>query len=472
MILRCAGQEALGGYAIVMQVMGYGILLDFGFNVSMTRYLCQSFGQDQSVERFREILTVGRNILFITNFLFSGMLLAVAWQADFLTKTQGSLLVDTRIALILMAVWMVARTPIYIYNTALTATQDLATLNIMCVAGSGIRLVVAFVLTYLGFGLPGIVVATVISELMTALIQQWYFKKHYQFYMPAWSRGNLALGKDMFRFGFQYWGVNLGGIFLLSTDNLIVSAIFGASITSIFYSTKMLGSMILTFMTRIIDHIYPGLNELIGKNDMASVRNVYLRTLRYVLLLALPAILGIVFFAERLVTVWIGRDQFAGTVMSIALAAFVMIQTISHLHVLITIALGDLRHWSKVSLSCGVLSVALGGACGKWLGMQWVLVGMSASMVPLCGFLVYKVGTRLQVTLKEILVQTRFSFYACMPLILFFGILFFPRSAVTILGTVFILFVYSLVWGIFAWMVGLTQDERCRIMATLKKYAS
>ena len=59
-ILKIAGQEVLGAYSIVMQIIGYGLILDFGLGVALSRYLSQSFGDNDKGTKFIKIFNIGR----------------------------------------------------------------------------------------------------------------------------------------------------------------------------------------------------------------------------------------------------------------------------------------------------------------------------------------------------------------------------------------------------------------------------
>jgi O-antigen/teichoic acid export membrane protein len=469
MILIHAGQEALGGYAIIMQIIGYGILLDFGFYVALTRYLCQSFDTHENENRFGKLLTVGRNVLFITNFTVFLLLLAAALNIETIVRDSAAIQSQAQQALCFMAIWMVARTPLYIYNAALTATQNMATLNIIAVVVNLIRLLAAVALTYWGFGLLGLVMSNILAELTQFAVQRAYFRRNYPIYSVRWEKGDITLGKEMLHFGVGYWGVNLSVVLLLGSDNIIVGALYGAATASVFYSTKMFGSLVIQFISRIIDNTYPALNELIGKNDHVAARGVYLRMLRYILLVSIPSALGIVLFTGTLVTLWIGEKQYAGSVMAVSLSLFVFVQVMSHLHGMMTLALGKLRHWSTVSIGSGLLSIALGYSMGKGLGMQWILFGMTLAMLPVLALLVHRVIQQLDIKATDVSANVLPGVYACVPLLAILGITNIVAETPTLMNVAMMLMLYFLLWIAGAWTLGLNSSERLQLRSILSR---
>lgn len=470
MILIYAGQEALGGYAIILQIIGYGILLDFGNSVALMRYLCQAFDTQGDISRFSALLTVGRNVLFITNFFVFLFLVTVALNIETVIRDSVAIQSQAQHALAFMAIWIVGRTPLYIYNTALTATQNMAALNVIAVGTNFIRLLLALMLTYWGFGLPGLITSNILTELTQFLVQRSYFRKKYPIYPVHWGQGDIALGKEMLRFGLSYWGVNLSVVLLLGSDNIIVGALYGAATASVFYSTKMFGSLVIQSISRVIDNVYPALNELIGKNDYVAVRSVYLRMLRYILLVSIPSALGIALFSGALVTVWVGEKQYAGSVMAVSLSLFVFVQVLCHLHGTTTLALGKLHHWSTVSIGSGLLSIALGYLMGKWLGMQWILLGMTIAMLPVLVLLVYRVIQQLEINVVDIYANVLPVIYATLPLLLICGVKDIGTTSPNLIKLAAMLMFYFLIWIAGTWVLGLNTKEKLQLRHLISRY--
>jgi O-antigen/teichoic acid export membrane protein len=470
LILSYAGQNTLGAYVIVMQIIGYGILMDFGFSVALTRHLSQAHNPNVAGDRFREILTVGRNVLFITNLLTATMLVAAAWNIDFFISEEPVIESDAQTALYIMAVWSVVRTPLYVYGFALTATQELANLNIIGVVANLLRLVTTLAFVYQGWGLVGLVSATILSELLGGIIQFFLFRRHYRRYQARMEIGSIKVGQDMVRFGLRYWGVNLSVILLLGSDNLIAGSLYGAAVASIFYTTKMFGSLLIVFISRIIDYISPGINQLIGEGDLNSVKRVYLDMLRYLLLITLPAIIGSIIFLRGLVTLWVGPEQFGGQLMAYGVALLVLIQTLCHLNGITVLALGKITYWPTLSIGCGALALLGGYWLGKWYGMAWIIISLALAMLPLLGFLTLRTIRQLDIAVWELLNASKPALFAMIPLVIFAHAAVQINFSITLINISQILSIYLLLCLGATWYIGLYKSERQKFSGAIKLY--
>ena len=464
LILAQSGQETLGGYAVVLQIIGYGILLDFGFSVAWGRYLAQahrSAGYASGENRFSALLTVGRNVLFFTNLLVAAVLIGAGWNIQFLFVGSPAIHSDALFALYMMAAWAVARTPLCIYTTALNATQDMATLNYISIGVNLFRLLTTLAFVFLGLGITGLVAAVILSELLAAVVQWLIFRKRYPLYHTVFSVGNIGLGKEIAHFGIKYWGVNLSVVLLLGSDNLIIGTLYGAAAASVFYTTKMFASLLITLVSRILDNASPGLNQMIGSGDLEALRTVYLRLLRYTMILALPAALGTYSFLEDLVTLWVGPGQFAGDFVAVALAITVFVQIMAHLHGLTALALGNrIDHWSWFSSFAGILAISIGYMMGQIYGMAWIPLSFAAATLSIWIFLSQLVTKQLAIP-RELYFRTlRPALFSSAPLALLLVLkpyLSVSNDWQSVLGSAA---VFTLTWAGGVWVFGLTNSER------------
>lgn len=465
LILTRSGQETLGGYAVVSQIVGYSILLDFGFAVALGRYLAQSHRPGEGGERFSELLTVGRNVLLITNLLVALALIATAWNIQLFLADSPAIHGDAQLALFMMAAWAVSRTPLYIFNTALNATQDMATMNVIGIGANLFRLLSTLGFVSLGFGIPGLVGAVILSEALKAGVQRMIFHQRYPHYRANFTIGNLKLGKKMAHFGFSYWGVNLSVVLFLGSDNLIAGTLFGAATASVFYTTKMFASLLINLISGILDHTYPGMNQIIGGGDLAAVRQVFLRLFRYLLLLAFPATIGTVFFLESLVTLWVGAGQFGGQALAVALALFVFIQVNGHLVGISTLAVGKLGYWSPIAIVSGVLGVGSAYVLGKLYGMAWIPLSLALAMLPGLIYLAVNLYKRLSIRAADVGRTVWPAVFSAVPLCLIFLLYSLSDQPITLLNTIGWFLAFTIVWVFSTWRFGLTGNERLQLLA-------
>jgi len=461
LILKFAGQEVLGTYSIIMQIIGYGILLDLGFSVALSRFLSQAHGLNEEGNRFSEVFTIGGVFLFVTNLIFAGIIFLLALNIGKLIVASEPVLSQARIALCFLASWIIVRTPLALYNHGLIATQNLAAANLMAIAGNMTRLGMSLLLVYEGFGLLGLIAANILSEAIAFTMQMAYFKKKYPHHVFGWKISNNQLFKEILTFGVKYWGVNLAGVLFLGSDTIIVGNLFGASEASVFYTTKIPSFLLFQFVFRLSDNVAPATNELFAQRNFDAVRAAYIKIVRYSMLLALPLAIGIVGFNRSVITAWVGSAQYAGEIMTLAIAVFVLTQVLNHINAMITLAAGDLRQWSAVAILIGLITLALSYWLGKIFGMQWVMVAIAIMDIPNAIFLLKRsvVGLKLSVLQlwREAFIPV---IWVSLPLV---GLVIYIKSMnamQSLLSLIFYITLFSMLWLACLLVMGLNKSEK------------
>ena len=472
-VLKVAGQETLGVYAIIMQIVGLGILLDLGFSVALSRYLSQAFGIDDNGASFREVFTLGRYFLLVSNFIFGLLIFVLAINISDLISANDLVLSQARLALYYLAAWTIVRTPILIYQQALIATQNMAIVNLVAIFGNASRLVLSLVFLYSGLGLVGLILAIICSELFVFLLGMRIFNKLYPRYKSSWRVFNLDKLKDIVGFGLRYSGVNVAVVMSMGVDLLVVGTLYGAVAASVYYITKMPAFLAFQLIFKLSDNAAPAANELIAKGNFEALRNAYITLLRYSMLLALPVAVGIIGLNEFVISTWVGHQQYAGIIMTVALASLVISQTVNHINSMITVASGNMRWWSTLSISSAALTLGLSYGAGKEWGIQYVMVVIAVMDLPMLVFLFYRALNSINLSNHNLWSEV---FWPCItatvPLVVLIICFNWLNPKFSWLNLILVVVSLAIAWLISTYAIGLKPNERTILKTKCLNYLS
>ena len=382
LVLRMAGQESLGAYALLMQVVGYLAMTDLGFSVTLNRYLAQANGCDDGGKRFRDVLSTARSFLLGSNILFALLTLLLSLKVDLLFSLSSGVATQARQGLTLMALWAVLRTPWTVYGIGLNATQNLAAANFIGIIGNAARLIFSLGLVYVGTGLTGLILANVLAEVLAALLGTLKFCRLYPTHRPVWGLPDQALFREMLKFSGQALLINVAWRLVYYTDNIVVGSLYGAAAVSIYYSTQMPATVGFNILNRVSDNVAPAINELYARGDDAKIRETFLRLHRLNMLLVLPLVGGLLLLNSRLIALWVGPGQYAGELMTVALASFAFLITVSHVCNTFVFASGRIKNYSFIAVIEGVSNLGLSIVLGKFMGLAGVMWGSVITHLP------------------------------------------------------------------------------------------
>jgi O-antigen/teichoic acid export membrane protein len=397
-VLRLAGQETLGAYALLMQVMGYLAMLDLGFSVTLNRYLAQANGHEEGGSRFRDILSTARTFLLGSNIAIAILTILVGLRVDGMFSMSQSAATQARLGLAFLALWIVARTPWTVYGIGLNSTQNLAAVNFIGIIGNTARLLVSLGLLAAGTGLVGLILGNVLAEILSTALSTWRFRRLYPSQRPAWGIPDRKLFQEMMKFSVQALLINIAWRLVYYTDNLVVGYLYGAAAVSIYYTTQMPTTVGFNIINRV-----PAVNELFARGEENRLKETFLRLHRYNYLLVLPLVAGLLLFNKQLVTLWVGPGQYAGDVMTLALAVFAFLITVSHVNVTFAFAFGNIRRFSLVAILEGIANLGLSLWLGRLIGPPGVMVATVIANIPSTMYLLVISMQWLKVGLPEYL---------------------------------------------------------------------
>jgi O-antigen/teichoic acid export membrane protein len=384
LILRYGGASTLGAYATIMQVMGYGVLLDLGFSQAMNRYLAQTHGAGTSSTRFRDVLTTGRTFLLASNLLYGAFVASLAFAAGSLFHLPPPIRRDAQIGLLLFSVWCVARTGWGGFSAALVASQRMATANFLAILQNTLRLALSVALVAPQFGITRLIIAAVLAEAATSFLAKRTFCRAHPDRVPSWGFRHPDLFREMFLFGIQVFPALLATQLIFQSSYVIVTSVCGVAAVASYYVTQMPAVMGYNIVNRLSDSAAPAINELYGSRDMTAFAAAFRQVYRYTCFLSFPLAAGVIVLNRTLVTAWVGERQYAGPLMTAALAGFALTVSLGHVPVIGLIAMGRVRILSMLAIAEGVVNVALSIAFGRWFGVQGVMLAIFIANVPGC----------------------------------------------------------------------------------------
>ena len=468
-VLKLAGQEVLGAYSIVMQIMGYGLLLDLGLSVAVGRYLAQSFSVDDKGFAFAKVFNIGRYFILATNLLTALFIFLIAENISNLVSADVKVLSDTRSSLLALAVWTVLRTPLLLYSHGLFASQNMARANIIGIISGTLRLSMSLVFVFSGFGLLGLIFASIASEILGLFLQKFHFKKLYPSLKLAWGRPDIVMLKEIFSFGLKYWGVNLAIVLSVGSDSIVVGHLYGAAAAAIFYTTKIPSFLITQLIYKISDNAAPAANELVAQRNFEALKVAYLKIVRYSLLLAIPTAIGIISFNQAVITAWVGAAQYAGVVMSLALSAFLLTQVINHINAMIVLSVGNLRLWTTLSTLSGIGTLALAYVLGKMYGLQWVMVAIAVMDLPVFIFLMHRSTAGLKLSAHDLWTDgVQPAVFASVPLVALVALIGYNNIDETLANLFYSIILFGCFWLIGIYSFGLDKSEKYKIAHKFK----
>lgn len=469
LVLKVAGQETLGAYSILIQVIGYLALLDVGFGVAQSRYLAQASGYDDNGKRFRDVFETGRTYFLFSNAFYALLVLVFSFFVGRLFSFSSEVENQAHYGLWILAIWSMVRVPFAVYGAALTARQNLAANNIINTVGNVARIVFSLGAVAVGFGLVGLIVSNVVAEVITCVLQRWHYRKLYPSERYHWGIPSWPLFGEMIRYGFGFIFVVIGGRLSFQSDNLVVGLLHGAEKTSIYYITQMPAFLLITFIWVIVDNAGPALNELYARKNTSRLQHSYFCLLKYSTLCGLFLSLGLLIFNRCFISLWVGTKQYAGDVMTVSLAVFTIASVINHVNAYFIGVYGAVRYLAIVSIVGGLANLGLSIILGQVMGMQGVMVASAiVEVVMLVMFWLYNLSL-LKISILDVCYRAiKPALVANLFVIPVVAFVYLYQRTISWGMLIFCILCFTSMWAIGTLLAGLDREELAQIQAYLR----
>ncbi len=427
-ILKQSGQELMGTYAIVNQIISLTILFDFGFSVALQRYLSGLNNNGKADSEFVSLLNRAKYILVLINFFIGFLIFVFSNYIDLVFDLSLKNLKDAEISLLIYSFYFFIKPFFSVYSTALNSIQKMGVVNNVVTIVNVVKIPVSIILLHLEYGLFGIITSSLILDLFGFLMMRYFFYKSIwndkQKYISATEKKKVSV-TEVFKFGLSYWGVNLSGVLLLSSDSLILGGLYGAKVVSVYFTSKIFSSLFVSLITRVLDNLYSSLVYLISNNNIVLVNTIVFKFIKYLLFIICFIILGFILFVNTVIDLWVGEQQVSSNLLILLIAIFSVSQIINHLLSIFILSFGNLKNWNLFSGISSLIGILVSYFFAKHFGFEYVLLGYIFSFFFQIIFLLKRLSEfidlsisrfYIEISLLIIILSVSFSFVSFQPI--------------------------------------------------------
>lgn len=356
------GPERFGVWATITTIMAWLNLADLGFGNSVTNALSAALGRGDVPQARRVVstgfwlLTLMSLVLFPVGYLVGGSLEWSSWLGISAELAQT----EARPALAAAGVISLIAFPFSLVTRILDAHQEGARTNYWMMAGNIASLAGLVVGTSLQANLPTLVAAVWGPQMIVSLSAAvWLFAKHKPHLRPQLEHATQGEASELWRIGSQFFIVQLNGILLFQTDNVIIAHFLGASAVTPYNVTWRLFTYAGLVTALFNGALWPAYAEAYSRRDGAWIRRTFNRSLwaTFVLTTLLAGLL--VGIGEWFIRHWAGPEAVPPFAVIAWMGLWSVISAVMGACASLANATGHLRGQMICGLLAALLNLAL-----------------------------------------------------------------------------------------------------------------
>jgi O-antigen/teichoic acid export membrane protein len=184
------------------------------------------------------------------------------------------------------------------------------------------------------------------------------FSKMYKPFSPSFRYVNLKYSKDLFGLGIQFFVIQLAGLILFATDNLIITQLFGPKDVTVYNIAFKYFNYITLIFNIILAPFWSGYTEAFIKDDIKWIKNVTNKIIMIWGALSIFVIIMVI-ISNFIYRIWIGSEIKVPFLLSIMMALFVVLANWNNIFAYFINGVGKIKLQFYISIFVAVINIPL-----------------------------------------------------------------------------------------------------------------
>ncbi len=172
------------------------------------------------------------------------------------------------------------------------------------------RLFFSYILLIAGFGVLGVIGATLAVQGFIVIISLLLIISQIGFVMPKFHRLSefLRYGVPLTPNTLIYWITN-------SSDRYLIGIFLGLDAVGIYSAAYYIGSLLQLFVTPLQFILFPELSKLYDENKIETIKTILSHSTQYFLLVAIPAVVGLSVLSKPILEIFTTPEFASGSIV-------------------------------------------------------------------------------------------------------------------------------------------------------------
>lgn len=397
-IINYIGADRFGIWALVLLFTGYFALFDMSIGTAVIKYTSSHYTKSE----FKSINKVLNSALLF--YAVAGGLSCMAafflvkWAVGNILHVPPSLVNEANFVLIGGVLIFAFSNTMSVFGSVIIGIQKMDVVNkirIIVTTLEGIGIVLFLIG---GFGLTGLILNAGIIAVITSLAYVIASRKVFPQLAIGLGFLDAKILKELLTFGTKVHFSRIGDVMHFQTDKIFISYFLQLSFVA-FYEVAATAAFTMRMVPfAIVSAILPAASEIKATGDDKTLKELYMRSSKYLSLASIPLLFFVFFMATSIIEVWLGAgyELSAVTLQILVLGYFANIMTFSGTQV--ATGLGKPDYVMKSSIIAAVLNIVLSILLIIKIGYLGTALGTSLAMIIAAGYFILTLHRNLGIT--------------------------------------------------------------------------
>lgn len=409
--VRYLGAEMYGVWVTISTTLAMLAVMDLGIGNTLTNSISEAYSLKS--KHLAGIYTSSSFWMMLALAFFLGLIGYPLWHVlsfgAIFNIHNASAVKQARNAVGVAYILFLLGLPVNLVGKILGGYQQLQIVNYFSAAGAVLSLIAIVITTSFHGGLVALVLAYSGSLLFSNIVcMLWLFLSSKPWLFPNVSKFDMSIAKQMLGFGGMFFLLQLSGLIVFNSDNLVIAHYLGPRQVTPYNITWRLVGYAAVLQSLLMPALWPAYSEAIVKGDSSWTRLTYRRTMRATMLFASACCLVFLFAGKTLIRLWAGSAAIPSQGLLIAMCIWILISTIMNNEATLLAAANEIRMQAWLSMVAAALNLYLSILLVQRIGALGVILGTIFSyIIVLIGPQTWKTSTVLKNLRSDDLNQVR-----------------------------------------------------------------
>ncbi|WP_114751711.1 oligosaccharide flippase family protein [Pleomorphovibrio marinus] len=376
MTINYVDSTRYGIWITLSSLIAWFSFFDIGFGHGLRNKLAESIAKNQFalakkyVSTTYAILSAIIGIVLILFFLINPFL---EWST--LLNTPPELSGQLSVLVLFVFTFFCLEFVLKLLTTILTANQEPAKGSLFNLLASCLSLIVIFTLTkttsgsliYLGIALS----ASPVIILLASSI--YLYGGKYKAFAPNIKSIDFSLSRDLMGLGIKFFILQIGAIILFSTNNIIITQLFGPEQVTPYNIALKLFSVVTMGFGIVATPLWSAFTDAYVKNEIEWIKGT-IKKLKMVWLAFLLASIVLLFLSPILYDLWIGDKVKIPFSLSLVMTLYVGATNFQTIYVFFLNGIGKIKLQLILVCVTALINIPLAIAMGKLFGTEGIVI--------------------------------------------------------------------------------------------------
>ncbi|MFZ0455779.1 MAG: oligosaccharide flippase family protein [Ignavibacteriaceae bacterium] len=205
-----------------------------------------------------------------------------------------------------------------------------------------------------------------------------FFKRKYKAISPSFKAVRLSNLKDLLGLGTQFFIIQISSLIIFTTDNLIITQLFGPADVTIYNVAFKYFNYIPIIFFMVLTPMWSAYTEAYVKDDYSWIKNAVNKILKVWMLLSILVII-MIFVANRVYDIWLNSRIEVPLDLTILMGLFAIMSNWNNIFAYFINGVGKIRLQLYTSIIVGIINIPLSIYFARNLNM-----GISGVMAATC----------------------------------------------------------------------------------------